>query len=96
MTVTAPAFDAAYLENPAPPYPAMARRLHEQGRVILRVLVNPRGAADEVQLRTSSGHARLDEAALETVRRWKFVPAKRGTEPVAAWVLVPVSFNLGS
>lgn len=92
--VTPPVFDADYLHNPAPDYPRVARRLGEQGRVILRVLVSARGSADEVQVRTSSGHARLDAAALETVRRWKFVPAKRGSEAVPAWVLIPISFRL--
>ncbi|HWA39696.1 MAG TPA: energy transducer TonB [Burkholderiales bacterium] len=94
--VTQPVFDADYLENPAPPYPQLSRRTREEGRVVLRVLVTPRGTADEVQVRTSSGHARLDESARETVRRWKFIPAKRGAEPIAAWVLVPISFGLDS
>ena len=61
---------------------------------MLRVLVSPNGKADEVQVRTSSGVMRLDEAAQETVRRWKFVPAKRGNEAVSAWVLIPISFKL--
>ncbi len=94
--VTPPVFDADYLLNPAPAYPREARRNGEQGRVVLRVLVSAAGTADEVQLRTSSGHPRLDEAARDTVRRWKFVPARRGTEPVPAWVLIPISFRLES
>lgn len=92
--VTPPIFQADYLDNPAPAYPGLSRRLREQGRVILRVQVNAQGTADDVQVRTSSGHERLDEAARETVRRWRFVPAKRGGEPVPAWVLIPISFRL--
>lgn len=92
--VTPPVFNADYLENPAPAYPALSRRLGEQGKVMLRVLVNAAGAADEVQVRSSSGHARLDEVARDTVRRWKFLPAKRGAETVPAWVLIPISFRL--
>lgn len=94
VPVTPPVFNADYLDNPPPAYPALSRRLGEQGRVILRVLVSSAGRADEVQIRASSGHARLDEAARDTVRGWKFVPAKRGAQPVAAWVLVPISFRL--
>jgi protein TonB len=94
VPVTPPVFAADYLENPPPSYPALSRRLREEGRLVLRVLVNPAGAADEVQVRDSSGHARLDEAARDTVRRWRFVPAKRGETPVAAWVLIPISFKL--
>ena len=93
-SVTPPVFNADYFDNPAPPYPPLARRMSEQGRVTLRVLVNAAGAADDVQVRESSGFVRLDEAARDTVRRWKFIPAKRGTEPVPAWVLIPISFRL--
>ena len=94
--VTTPIFDADYLLNPTPAYPNASRRLGEEGRVILRVLVSSAGAADDVQIRTSSGHARLDESARETVRRWKFVPARRGDEKLPAWVLIPISFRLES
>lgn len=96
VEVTPPVFNADYLKNPAPPYPAQSRRLGEEGRVILRVLVSAAGAAEDVQIRTSSGSARLDEAARETVRQWKFQPARRGSEAIAAWVLVPIRFSLES
>ena len=89
-----PRFDAAYLQNPPPVYPPLARRMAEQGRVLLRVLVTQNGAAERVELRTSSGSARLDHAALDTVKRWRFVPALQGDRPVDAWVLVPISFSL--
>lgn len=91
---TPPRFDANYLDNPKPPYPALSRKLNEQGRVLLRVNVAADGNATEVQLHTSSGHPRLDDSALATVRRWKFVPARLGQEAVAAWVLVPIAFTL--
>lgn len=93
---SAPVFDAAYLENPAPNYPRAARRGGIEGRVVLRVLVNPSGTADEVLVRSSSGHDALDEAARATVARWRFVPARMGERAVSAWVLVPVSFHLDS
>lgn len=94
LPMSQPVFDADTLDNPAPSYPPVARRNGEQGRVLLRVLVSAAGAAEEVQVRSSSGFVRLDDAALETVRRWKFLPARRGSEPVPAWVLIPVSFKL--
>jgi protein TonB len=87
-------FDADYLHNPAPPYPALAKRMGEQGKVVLRVSVTPKGTADSVDIKTSSGSPRLDEAAQKTVRNWKFVPAKRGDTPVQSWVLVPIIFRL--
>lgn len=94
--VIPPSFQADYLNNPAPPYPALSRRLGEEGRVVLRVFVDEGGAPAQVQIRTSSGHERLDGTALETVRKWKFVPARRGSQAIGAWVLVPISFNLRS
>ena len=94
VQATQPRFDADYLDNPKPPYPPLSRRMGEQGRVVLRVHVTPEGAAGEVLLHASSGSPRLDESALVTVRRWKFVPARRGAEAVAAWVLVPIAFTL--
>lgn len=91
-----PNFSADYLNNPAPAYPAVSRRLGEQGRVVLRVRVEPNGLPSDVRLHVSSGFDRLDNVALATVRRWKFVPARRGDEAVGAWVLVPLSFSLRS
>jgi protein TonB len=94
VAVSPPIFSADYLRNPPPDYPALSRRLREEGRVVLRVLVDASGKASEIELRESSGHPRLDSAAREAVARWKFVPAKRGDTPVSAWVLVPISFTL--
>ena len=87
-------FDADYLRNPAPPYPAISKRMREEGKVILRVSVTPAGTAESVEIKSSSGSARLDESALRTVRQWKFIPARRGDTAVQSWVLVPVIFKL--
>lgn len=89
-------FDAAYLNNPRPAYPPLARRLGEQGQVLLRAYVSADGRPEQIELRRSSGSARLDAAAHETVRRWRFVPARRGDAPIAAWVLIPINFRLDS
>lgn len=92
---TTPAvFDAAYLNNPAPSYPALSRHLQEQGTVSLNVFVGTDGKAQNVQIAKSSGFDRLDSAALSTVKKWRFVSAKKGGELVASWVQVPVSFVL--
>jgi protein TonB len=89
-----PRFDANYLDNPKPPYPPLSRKLNEEGKVVLRVKVDAEGHAVDVQLQAGSGFDRLDNAALSTVRRWKFVPARLGSEAVAATVLVPIVFSL--
>lgn len=94
--VEPPKFGAAYLNNPAPTYPPVSRRSGEQGRVLLRVLVSENGLAESVQLDSSSGYEKLDRAAIEAVKKWSFVPAKRSNQPVSAYVLVPVKFSLSS
>ena len=92
--VVAPRFDAAYLNNPAPAYPMQSRRLNEAGKVLLRVQVSEAGNALQVQLHQSSGHSRLDQAALDAVKRWRFIPARRGDVAISEWVIVPITFNL--
>jgi len=92
--VLPPVFDAAYLQNPAPDYPPLSRRLREEGRLVLRVRVGVDGRAEDIEVRTSTGHPRLDQTGIQTVRRWRFVPARRGADKVPAWVLIPITFNL--
>lgn len=89
-----PRFGAAYLHNPSPRYPTLSRRMGEEGRVLLRVLVAKNGSADTVEVETGSGSKRLDQAALEAVKEWTFVPAKRNNQPISAYVLVPIKFSL--
>ncbi|MEW5887790.1 MAG: energy transducer TonB [Pseudomonadota bacterium] len=89
-----PDLKAAYLNNPPPAYPTLSRRYGEQGKVLLRVHVDATGRAAQVDVKQSSGHERLDQAACAAVREWRFVPARRGETPVAAWVVVPISFVL--
>ncbi len=92
--VIQPKFDADYLNNPKPGYPSISRRLGEEGVVMLRVYVSAQGTPDQIQLLKSSGFARLDQAAQEAVARWRFIPARQGKIATAAWVQVPVSFQL--
>lgn len=87
-------YDAAYLHNPRPAYPPMSRRLGEEGRVLLRVRVGADGHPVAVDVDRSSGFERLDEAARRAVGNWRFVPARRGDEPVEGSVRVPVVFRL--
>ncbi|MND04249.1 Gram-negative bacterial tonB protein [compost metagenome] len=58
------------------------------------MVVRPDGTPGNVELRRSSGSQRLDDAALEAVRKWRFVPARQGSTPVTAAVLVPIVFSL--
>jgi len=91
---TTPRFSASYRQNPAPRYPLAARRAGEQGTVTLKVRVTSEGLPERVEVEKTSGSSRLDAAALDAVRQWRFVPARRGATPVESWVLVPVVFRL--
>lgn len=79
-------------ERSAPPYPALSRRLGEAGVVILRVELSETGHVATARVSTSSGHARLDEAALAAVRTWRCTPASRNGQPVRAVALQPFNF----
>ena len=68
----------------------------DKGNISEMTLVNADGSAAQVELKNSSGSSRLDQSALDTVKRWRFVPAKLGVQAVTAWVLVPISFTLGA
>lgn len=77
-----------------PGYPASARRLGIQGTTMLRVHILVDGRVGDVLVQETAGHPDLDQAAAEAVRRWRFDPARRGNDPVAMWVLLPVEFRL--
>ena len=89
-----PSSDAAYLNNPKPTYPAISKRLGEQGKVVLRVLIGTDGLPQKVEVNKSSGFERLDRQAQDAVMRWRFVPGKRNGVPETMWNLVPVNFVL--
>jgi protein TonB len=92
--VELPSSDADYLHNAKPAYPLHSRRLGEQGKVVVRVLIGADGVARKAEIRTSSGFERLDQSALATVQRWRYVPGKRAGVVEAMWFSIPVNFVL--
>ena len=83
-----------YRTNPPPVYPVAARRLREEGVVLVRVAVAADGRPTAVTVERGCGHPLLDEAAREAVRRWTFEPARAGGTPVDSLVVIPVRFSL--
>lgn len=83
-----------YDTNPKPPYPDAARRRGQEGLVVLSVLVLKDGSVGRVKVLKSSGYDLLDSSALETVAKWRFIPAKVGDEPIEMEVQVPIRFKL--
>ena len=79
----------------APPvYPALSRRMGEEGRVIVRVELDEQGRIDAVRIDASSGSARLDAAALAAVKEWRCSPAVHDGVAVRAVALQPFLFKL--
>lgn len=89
-----PSSDADYLNNPKPPYPPLSKRMGEQGKVVIRTLIAADGVATDANIQKSSGFDRLDQAALATARKWRYVPGKRAGIAEAMWFNVPFTFVL--
>ena len=92
--VELPSSNASYLQNPMPVYPPISKRLGEQGKVVVRVLIGPDGAPRQAELKHSSGFERLDRSALAYVMKCRYVPGKVEGVPRAMWYEAPVSFVL--
>jgi TonB family protein len=83
-----------YTENPKPTYPEEAREKGHQGEVVLRVEVLINGQVGQIEIKKSSGYELLDHSALTTVKRWRFIPAKKGEASIPLWVNIPIKFQL--
>lgn len=90
LTLARPRYD----RNPKPSYPRIARRRGYEGVVVLKVEILSDGRVGEVRTKRSSGHPILDRSALKTVKKWTFIPAKRGDKPIRVWAEIPIKFQL--
>ncbi|MDD2774548.1 MAG: TonB family protein [Gallionella sp.] len=89
-----PDYQATYLNNPKPSYPSVANRMGWQGTVVVNVEVLATGLAGQLSVQRSSGHDVLDDAALQAIRHWRFVPARQNGQLVTQHFLVPIPFVL--
>lgn len=85
--------DPNYLHRPNPVYPAVSKRLREAGTVLLRVSLDASGSVSDITIQTTSDFPRLDQAAIEAVRQWRFIPATRGQQAIASTAFVPIEFK---
>ena len=83
-----------YIRPPQVEYPALSRRIGEQGRVLLRVLIGREGRAERVEVQVSSGSQRLDDAAVKAAREALYRPYAENGVAISVWALVPTSFEL--
>jgi periplasmic protein TonB len=80
-------------QTPPPRYPTEALRRGESGTVLVRVEVDAGGAPAGVALVQRSGSRDLDRAAMEAVRKWRFMPAQRDGQAIAASLVIPIDFK---
>jgi TonB family protein len=80
--------------NPKPVYPRMAIRRGIEGEVRLSVSVTALGKVSRISINKPSGSAMLDQAAIDSVRKWQFTPAIRDGVPTAMVVDIPIQFRL--
>lgn len=85
-----------YLTVPVLHYPVASRRMQEEGRVDVRVLVDATGAPRQMQIVRPSGYPRLDDAALAAVRATRFKPYSENGTAMPFWVVMPLIFELES
>ena len=79
--------------NRKPEYPKMSLRLGEQGTVVLTVMVKSDGSAGDVEVKSTSGFTRLDRAAADAVKTWRFNPATIDGKAVDKSYEVPITFK---
>ena len=91
---TIPSSAVQYLDPPAPVYPRLSIRLNETGVVLVRVFIGEDGLPRQVQLARSSGHARLDEAAVAGVQKARFRPPTENGQPISGWARIEIPFEL--
>lgn len=89
-----PSSDADYLNNTKPAYPAISKRLGEQGRVVVRVFIDADGQPSQASVKQSSGFDRLDQASVETALKWRYAPGKRAGVAQGMWFDVPLNWQL--
>jgi protein TonB len=84
----------AYASPLQPRYPPASMRAHEQGTVMLRVLVDESGVPQRIEIARSSGHTGLDAAARDSVSHARFRPVMRNGRATSAWGIVPIEFRI--
>jgi protein TonB len=83
-----------YIRAPEPEYPLISRRMHEEGKTLLRVLVDETGHPERAEIKKSSGSVRLDEAAQQAVLAVLFKPYVEDGRAIPVFALVPINFHL--
>lgn len=85
-----------YIQPPDVKYPAISKRMGEEGKAVIRVLINDKGRAERVEVQKSSGSGRLDDAAKQAVMRALFKPYMEDGKALSVFAIVPINFQLSN
>lgn len=85
-----------YIQPPDVKYPAVSKRMGEEGKAIIRVLINEKGRAERAEVQKSSGSSLLDDAARQAVMRALFKPYREDGKPLPVFAIVPINFQLSN
>ena len=77
-----------------PTYPAEAVRRRAEGTAHLRITVSNEGEVIRIEIKHSSGWPSLDQAAMDTVSKWRFQPQRSGLVSKSQSVVIPIQFEL--
>ena len=89
-----PSSAVRYLLEPMLSYPRISRELGEEGVVRLKVLVDEQGRPQDIEVARSSGYPRLDQQAVQAMKKARFQPHLEDGQARKVWVTAPLTFNL--
>jgi TonB family protein len=78
--------------SPDPEYPVKERKTGHEGKVILRLLIDPDGVTHDITVSDSLSPA-FDAAAVEAVQKWKFSPATKNGKQVPVHIVIQIDFH---
>lgn len=79
-----------------PVYPPEAKQANIEGTVVLKIQILSSGRTGNISVYRSSGNSELDQAAIDAVENWQFIPAKNGStgQAISCNIIQPIAFQL--
>ncbi|MFJ5481985.1 energy transducer TonB [Pectobacterium actinidiae] len=79
---------------PQPDYPRRAKRLQQEGNVLVRLVISPEGRLIRHDIARSSGYDALDQAAIDAVAQARCTPYRENGQAITVMTVQPVNFRL--
>jgi protein TonB len=93
-SVPLPILPPQIISQVLPEYPAEALKAGTEGLVMVQAYIGMSGAAEKIEVKTSSGNTELDRSAVQAVTQWRFTPATQNGASLASWFEVPVRYSI--